>query len=570
MRQWYGRRYPELPTPIEKSLHRWLLSFDRAAKQLLFSLIVFLAVTALSVLARWVPSLGIFSGALTLMWYVSLVALFSYPWWGGKRWVEALNRYRLVRDELTLAGIEPRDLWTLLETPKTKQEQSPVSILSSEHFAAGGRAWSFESLSKNLIVFGQPGSGKTSCVLNSLLEGVVGSTADTDASLLLLDPKGDFSEKLPRIATKYGRADDVLVLDPHRTNEAVRWNPLDSDDDEFEIAERFGGALEVLGLKDAQSSFWLDKSKQFIQNALILKRAISTEPPSLEDLGRLASSRDRILEDAKRVPESNAKGMGAVRYFAEEWFTLPEETLGGIHAHISSMVNPFTSEPYRTFFSGRSTVRVGEAIDGGKMLLLSMPVAQREGMARVVGTLLKLEYFREILRRPNKRVPSIFFCDEFQVFFNGCRGRGDSDFFERSRQSFHTNIIACQNLQSLFKQVDRRESALNLLGNCAIKLFLRNADAETNQYAADLFGKALFGMTSTSAGNSGPMSKVGGGSSVSSGDQFDHVVRPERFVSLAIPDRGASVQFSEGIIHDATSSSPSSEPRMSIWRINLV
>ena len=41
----------------------------------------------------------------------------------------------------------------------------------------------------------------------------------------------------------------------------------------------------------------------------------------------------------------------------------------------------------------------------------------------------KLEYFREVLRRPDKPRTSFFFCDEFQQFFTTMQGKGDADFF---------------------------------------------------------------------------------------------------------------------------------------------
>jgi len=71
-------------------------------------------------------------------------------------------------------------------------------------FRAGGALWRWEDFYKNAIVFGQPGSGKTSCVLNALLEGLLASAWRTSLppSGLILDPKGDFGDKLAALCRR--------------------------------------------------------------------------------------------------------------------------------------------------------------------------------------------------------------------------------------------------------------------------------------------------------------------------------------------------------------------------------
>jgi hypothetical protein len=46
------------------------------------------------------------------------------------------------------------------------------------------------------------------------------------------------------VCRKYGREEDVVIIDPDSARQSIRWNPLDSDDDELEVASRFAAALE--------------------------------------------------------------------------------------------------------------------------------------------------------------------------------------------------------------------------------------------------------------------------------------------------------------------------------------
>src|SRR5204863_519108 len=121
---------------------------------------------------------------------------------------------------------------------------------------------------------------------------------------------------------------------------------------------------------------------------------------------------------------------------------------------------------------------------------------------------LKHDYYRQVLLRLDKKRPSLFFCDEFQTFFTSDAGRGDGPFFSRSRQSFHANVVATQNYGGLLAEASKPEIVRNFMGNCAIKLFLRNTDGETNELAS----KEVFGEYSAVVVNLSESGSVRGGS----------------------------------------------------------
>ena len=69
-----------------------------------------------------------------------------------------------------------------LRNAETEAEQkrsingAPVEVTGPMRFRAGGHEWQWDDFYKNVAIFGQSGSGKTICVLNALLEGLLASS----------------------------------------------------------------------------------------------------------------------------------------------------------------------------------------------------------------------------------------------------------------------------------------------------------------------------------------------------------------------------------------------------------
>ena len=557
----YKWRYEDGGPALERTWQRYLFSVTRAVNPLLLLLMAFVTANALDLLQQWRPLgfLEILKPLYGPLWWISIAGLLLYPVAGSYLIGEAVQRGRMLREEVETSEFEPRALADLGQL-ESESRRPAVEAIAPFDFRAGGAEWFWEDFYKNAIVFGQSGTGKTVCVLNAILEGLLSSAVEADKRVggLILDPKGDFRGKIRHLCRRYGREEDLLVLAPGAPDETIRWNPLDSDDDQLELAGRFAAVLESTGMKAGQDSFWIDSSRKFLRHAITLIRGSNEdlEHPSFADVCELAHSADRISERAERLDPEDPAFDRCLEYFAGEWSELPSETRSSIQAYLTNMIDPFLMEPYQTVLSGNSTMRIGDMIDDGKILYVYMPIADKESMSRVVCTFVKLEYYREILKRPNKDRPSFFLCDEFQSFFTLTPGKGDADFFERSRQSNHANIIATQNLPALSKVSPQKAPVMNLLGNCAVKMFLRNSDSETNQYGSQLFGERIVGMASTSA--SGGNRRLGGlfgggnGGTQSANMQYDAAVRTEAFAELAVPSRPDGIDFCESIVYLAS------------------
>lgn len=551
---YYRWSYADCGPALEKSCQLFLHSVHLAVRPAAIAGLAFVVGMGLKVLASWpaLAALHALRPLYQLAWMAGGAALLLYPFVGSYLINAAYHRHRILAEQAETDDYRPRKPKALREAAAaSRTEQVPVEVVGPLAFRAGGLGWSWEDFYKSAVVFGASGTGKTVCVLNALLDGLLASAAQSELppAGLILDPKGDFRDKIRLLCERHGRANDLLVLDPYDQTTSIRWNPLDSVDDELELAGRFASVLESTGMKAGQDSFWIDSAKKFLRHAICLVRLTEPDrPPCFEDVMRLAVSDTELADRAERLPEGSSAGDQALMFFANEWTTLAQETRSSVQAYLTNMIDPFLMEPYAEVFSGESTLRISEMLDQGKILYVHMPIADKEVMAKVVGVFAKLEYYREVLRRPDKPRPSFFLCDEFQAFLTAAVGKGDADFFERSRQSRHANLIATQNLPALKKVLEKPEPVMNLLGNCAVKLFMRNTDNETNQYASELFGEKLVAMASQNIGGGGARAGASHGASF----QYDAKVRKEVFTALATPSREEGVAFAETIVHLAS------------------
>lgn len=558
----YTWRFEGSSPSINKAWQSFIFSLSRATTWGSGIFMILVAACAVRVFGTWLPALRVLDVIAIPARWVGFIGIILFPFVGSFLIAECLTRYRMLREQIDSDEFSPRSLANIYKDDPALS-RATVERIGDLRFWAGAYEWCWDDFYKNCIVFGQSGTGKTLCVLNALLDGLlVSGPPEALPSGLILDPKGDFHNKAPLLLEKHGRTEDLLILDPGDIAHSVRWNPFDSEDDELELAGRFASVLKSTGMKEGQESFWIDSARKFIRHAIALIRLTNPpdQPPTFGQIGELATSFNKISERADSLPHADARSEQCLNFFANEWSELATETRSSVQAHITNMVDPFLMEPYATLFSGRSTVKVADIIDSGKILYLYMPIADKETMARMVCSFIKLEFYREILKRPEKPRPSFFFCDEFQSFFTATAGKGDADFFERSRQSNHANIVATQNRPALLKQVEKREPVENLLGNCAVKIFLRNTDRETNEWASEQFGEKLVDMVGNNLGGGG-----GGGGRLgwlkpqsrgnqSSNSQYDKKVRPERFTELRVPERGDTAPLAEAIVHLASRS----------------
>lgn len=616
--------------------HSVASQLDRLLRRLAAPVVALTLCILLYVLSFW-PVTAILADVRTALYYAAWAFLIAIP-------VQAVASTPQIWQVMALMRAAQRQRvlggWSSAadeEDPEDRLSGPAVSVTGPMSFKAGGFEWTWDDFVRSSITFGVIGSGKTVTVLNALLDGLLSSAGNdraTAASALVLDPKGDYKDKLRFLLERNGRGEDLRVLDPNDPAASVRWNPLDSPDDALEIAGRFAAVLGLMGMKAGNDSYWIESAKTFMRHAIGLLRAAQTpdDPPNfvrvsallgqpkllmtevhllllrglraastaspqtddLHEIGAVYDVMEMLLDGVPDPEERNflstrlkqvyfdptmdpaeaiamrasrdgtqtslvpkrllpgSEAALAVEYFLDTWTNLPANTRSSVQSQLTLMLDPFLREPFRSLFSGKSTASMAEVIDHGLVFLVYMPVEDRPEMSRLINTMIKLDFYRQVLLRVNKKRPSLFFCDEFQTFFTTEEGRGDGPFFSRSRQSFHANVVATQNHGSLTSVASKPDIVANFFGNCAIKIFLRNTDGQTNEWASrDVFGEYGGLVMSTSENSSGQSGRAGlasGGGSISESLQRQRRVPPERFAALTIPDRRENIEYAEAVV----------------------
>ena len=348
----------------------------------------------------------------------------------------------------------------------------------------------------------------------------------------------------------------------------------------LELAAAIFAAMKLLGAR-ATDTFFQDNGKLFLAHAITLLRAKAPgEPTNLQELYELAI--EPVGEEAgpiyaylchailSRYPDPATIPVSlqsAFNYFESVWRELPEKQRHGISGTLVQALGEFQSEPIRYVTSGRSTVRMADIIDQGKILVIDMPLAKSPRLATVMSVLAKMDFQNEVLKRVGKARPSLLFADEYHTLCSLGEERSDAEFLSLSRQCRHMNVVAVQNLNSLLKKTQNKNEVMNLVANCATKVMLRNTDAETNNWASDLFGERNEPVVTSSEPASLDGLRQAHKTTYSRSFRKAKVVPPEEFTKLAIPERGnADRQFAESIIHLATREG--APLRRLLWKVN--
>jgi hypothetical protein len=166
---------------------------------------------------------------------------------------------------------------------------------------------------------------------------------------------------------------------------------------------------------------------------------------------------------------------------------------------------------------GRPLPSFNWLIDQGKICALNFPISLNAGLARILGTMLKLDFQRaalvripEIERNKQKYFRQVFFmCDEYQTFATVGESDpiGDEKFFSLSRQSKCISIVATQSISSL-KSTLSGDSYRTLLQTFRTKIFLALSDDFSTRMASDLCGREDKPFVTYNISESGQNSKL--------------------------------------------------------------
>ena len=360
-----------------------------------------------------------------------------------------------------------------------------------------------KGLYQNIFITGTIGSGKTSSAMYpftaQLMEYKAMNTKEKLA-MLILDVKGNYSEKVINFAQDAERLEDVYVID---LSGKVRYNPLDKPElTPIVLASRLKTILELFN-KQSSESYWLDKAEQILAESIKFCRIYNDGYVSFTELHKLIMFPDYYTEKIAVARKKFENGLlkekdiynllSCVNFFDKEFFSLDDRTQSILKSEISRITNIFVSDYHvsKTFCPKKEEINFKgfeEVLDEGKIVVLNMNIAEYKNLSKIIAAYLKLDFQGTVLNRLNNgklQRKTAFISDEYHEYVTST----DADFFAQSREAKCINIIATQSYTSLQNSLKDEANVKVIIQSFINKFWFRTDDNYTIEEIQKLIGK---------------------------------------------------------------------------------
>lgn len=386
-----------------------------------------------------------------------------------------------------------------------KLNNKEINLLVGQDTNSNKVYLSEKSLYQNILITGTIGSGKTSSAIYPFSEQLIKYCCNDDKNkigILFLDVKGNFVNQIYNYAKKYNRLSDLIIIGLNSNN---TYNPLDKPNLKPSVlANRLKIILSLFSPNNSES-YWLDKAEQILTEAIKLCRLYNNGYVNFKEIHNLINNKDyfnkqisflRLEFQKNKFSSSSIYDLySSISFFENEFFSLDDRTSSILKSEISRITNIFISDYdiLRIFSPNKSEITFNgfeSLIQDGKLVVLSMNIAEYRNLSKIIATYLKLDFQSEVLQRVknnsilNSRTVA-FVCDEFHEYVTST----DSDFFAQSRESKCINIVATQSYSSLLNTLHNESVLKVIIQNLTNKLWFRSDDLFTIENAQKQIGK---------------------------------------------------------------------------------
>jgi hypothetical protein len=409
-----------------------------------------------------------------------------------------------------------------------------------------GLTWSRNDFCRGWLITGDTGAGKTFAV-TALLHSVFQHEPDWGG--LCCDEKGIYHETLTRMAVRYGRSEDLILLQTRPDFCENGWTPparfnLLSDPTIpwstyaaaiVDTATAVGGGTDDKGFFRTQAQSHIGRAIQLFR---LLGRAptlhgillVLQHPPALRF----------VLQKIDAARKANdPEAAECYDHFLNTYLRQPAEQLGGVTSTIYNYLNYFAHPDLVEVFGAEKNTFDFGALDRGAIICLAMP-QKFQTERRYVTTLLKLLFYNYVLRRFDPRPPgarslgedNLLICwqDEAQRFITESDGNVDV-----IRQAQATTVLATQSKLAFGPALGSKEKAEVTILNLRNRIIFKAADRACAEGSADFIGKRMIWKRSYTRGR--------GQRSVTRNRDEEYLVKP--FELMKLPKFTAIVRHCE-------------------------
>lgn len=420
--------------------------------------------------------------------------------------------------------------------------------------------WTIRDACEGVQVFGGIGSGKTSGSGAALARAFLRSGFGG----LVCCAKPEERVLWTRHAHATGRAGDLVIVRPgqHGVSPPWRCNFLRYELDRCSpgggqtenAVSLLTSVVEIVENRQGQDGgdpFWTRATKELIRNAvdaLTLAGAPLTldaicdliasapteapQPPEWRTGPGLCASVFRAIQAQVSAGAYTPAQIHTLevtgRYWLQSFATLNAKTRSSITATFTSIADTLLRGLAWELLGTDTNVVPEVTYQRGVILVLDLSIQEYREAGRIVQGIWKRLFQEAVLRRDPEVHPRPVFlwCDESQHFISPF----DYEYQSTARSARACTVYLTQNISNYHARlgVNARSHADALLGLFATKIFHSNADATTNQYAADLIGKRWGTRRNRSAA-----SHSGGGSfTFGQSENLEYKVEPAVFPML--------------------------------------
>ncbi len=391
--------------------------------------------------------------------------------------------------------------FSLVKDEKFENNSLELSIGINER---GEQIKIFEKgLFQNILITGTIGTGKTSSAMYPFTEQIIKYCADDNQNkigLLVLDVKGNYANQVEKLAQKYNRQKDLILIN---LSGKIKYNPLDKPYLKASVlANRLRTILELFS-KETGESYWLDKAEQTLCEAIKMCRLYNNGYVTFNEIYKIIflqdyfdmqiSSIKELFKNSRFNDEEVFDLLSCIDYFQKEFFALDDRTKAILKSEISLITNVFISDynVSKVFCPDKNDINFKGFEDmllSGKIVVLQMNIAEYRNLSKIIATYLKLDFQTAVMMQlSSNKEPRIsaFISDEYHEYISEI----DSKFFAECREARCINILATQSYTSLLNSIKSENSVKVILQNLINKLWYRTDDIFTIEEAQKQIGK---------------------------------------------------------------------------------
>lgn len=390
---------------------------------------------------------------------------------------------------------------------KTTPLDSPCIRLEAYEPAGTAVEITPRDLLGHTLVLGGSGAGKTTCVIQPMVEQLMRSEATKGGSVVILDTKadGEAHDFVRESAFHAERENGVSVVAEDSGHCLDLLQPLKEEG--LEGASKLAGNLNHLIPECPSNRYWEVTFDALLRHTcrlfLLLEQPIEynefatfvadyllrcgNDDGGFKDLDTTLQYRNE--DGGIPVPDG---AIHEARSMHRMWERLDWRARSVLQSMAAPLVALLNTAAAKRIFSEGAPASVGQCVETGGILLVSADAVREPGVSRLAGTLLKSRFYEAILkRRADRRNPisTLVLDDWIQSASHGTGTRhSDADALALIRSRHGCVIAAAQGLAGLDLAIGPY-SRRAVMANFANLFFFRSRDADLDSMAAAYLGQ---------------------------------------------------------------------------------